>query len=90
MSGGAFDYQQSRIIDIYEEIQYSLDNQGKEIEGCVQITHREDVQEVFKIGIQKLKEAYVYAQRIDWYLSYDDGDDTLIKRLKEDLEKLKQ
>ncbi len=90
MSGGAFEYQQSRIVDIYEEIQYSLDNQGKEIDGYENRTHREDVQEILKIGIEKLKEAYVYAQRIDWYLSYDDGDDTLIKRLKEDLEKLKQ
>ena len=42
-----------------------------------------------KIGVEKLKEAYVYAQRIDWLLSGDDGEETFIERLKEDLDKLK-
>lgn len=40
----------------------------------------------FKEGIRKLKEAYVFAQRIDWLLSGDDGEETFHERLKEDLE----
>lgn len=44
---------------------------------------------LFKKGIEILKEAEVYAQRIDWLLSGDDGEDSFKKRLKEELEKLK-
>ena len=42
--------------------------------------------EKFKEAYKKLKEAYVYAQRVDWLLSGDDGEETFKKRLKEDLE----
>jgi hypothetical protein len=43
----------------------------------------------FKIGVKKLKEAYIYAQRIDWLLSGDDGEESFLERLKEELNKLK-
>lgn len=42
----------------------------------------------FKEGYKKLREAYIYAQRIDWLLSGDDGEDTFHERLAEDLEEL--
>ena len=48
-----------------------------------------DVINEFKIGVEKLKEAYIYAQRIDWLLSGDDGEESFLKRLKEELNKLK-
>lgn len=44
----------------------------------------------FKKAVRLLKEAEVYAQRIDWLLSGDDSEDTFHRRLKQDLEKLKQ
>jgi hypothetical protein len=44
----------------------------------------------FKEGIEALKKAYVYAQRIDWLLSGDDGEESFLRRLEEDLEELKQ
>ena len=47
-----------------------------------------EVIEKFKEGYKKLKEAYVYAQRIDWLLSGDDGEDNFIERLQEDLEEV--
>jgi hypothetical protein len=50
--------------------------------------YREDVQKIFKDGIEALKIAEIYAQRIDWYLSGDDGEDSLVSRLKSDLEEL--
>lgn len=106
MSGGAFDYNQSKIRDIYESIQKELENQGKEkpreelwmrseyhdqyTEDKFNHIYREDVQQIFKDGIEALKKAYIYAQRIDWYLSGDDGEDNLVSRLKEDLDKIKQ
>lgn len=106
MSGGAFDYKQFHIGDIADSIQSELDQQGKEKskeelwmsksyyneypEERFNITYPEDVQEIFKKGIKLLRKAHVYAQRIDWYLSGDDGEDSLIKRLKEELKKLEE
>lgn len=49
---------------------------------------KENIKE-FKKGITLLKKAEVYAQRIDWLLSGDDGEDNFHQRLKEDLENLK-
>lgn len=46
--------------------------------------------EKFKEAYRKLQEAYIYAQRIDWLLSGDDGEETFHERLKEDLEELEE
>lgn len=45
--------------------------------------------EKFKEGYKKLREAYIYAQRIDWLLSGDDSEESFHKRLKEDFNDLK-
>jgi hypothetical protein len=105
MSGGAFNYSQYKIREIYEEIQNELDKQGRKKskddliylsddyfekypEDRFERTYREDIQVIFKEAIEVLKKAEVYAQRIDWYLSGDDGEDSLISRLKDELSKL--
>jgi hypothetical protein len=102
MSGGAFEYNQYQIRMIWEEIQEELDKQGQEKdflpwgkeyfekypEERFREVYREDVQQIFKDGIEALKKAEVYAQRIDWFLSGDDGEDSLVSRLKSDLDKL--
>ena len=105
MSGGAFDYNQYKIRQIWEDIQQELDKQGKEKskedlryydkeyfekypEDRFEHVYREDVQQIFKDGIEILKKAEIYAQRIDWYLSGDDGEDSLVSRLKSDLDEL--
>jgi len=49
-----------------------------------------EILEIFKGGVKKLKETAVYAQRIDWYLSGDDGDETLVERLEEELAEVRQ
>lgn len=43
----------------------------------------------FKKAVHILKQAEIYAQRIDWLLSGDDGEESFHERLKEELEKLK-
>ena len=48
----------------------------------------DEVIEEFNKGVEIIKQAQVYMQRIDWLLSGDDGEESFIKRLKEDLEKL--
>jgi hypothetical protein len=42
----------------------------------------------FKDAINILKIAEVYAHRIDWLLSGDDGEESFLKRFDNDLEKL--
>jgi len=48
----------------------------------------DDVIEEFKKGVEVLRKAQIYAQRIDWLISGDDGEETFHERLKEELEKL--
>lgn len=43
--------------------------------------------ETMKKAYRQLRIAEIYAQRVDWMMSGDDGEDDLQKRLKEDLEK---
>ena len=102
MSGGAFEYSQYKIRDIHEHIQQELDKQGQEKqiefwqkeyfekypEARFEEVYREDIQQIFKDGIEALKKAEIYTQRIDWFLSGDDGEDSLVSRLKSDLDKL--
>lgn len=51
--------------------------------------HKEVIEE-FKKGVELIKKAQVYAQRIDWLLSGDDGEESFLQRLKDDLNKLEQ
>ena len=45
--------------------------------------------EKFKEGVRILREAQVYAHRIDWLISGDDGEENFMTRLKDDLEMAK-
>jgi len=42
----------------------------------------------FKIAVVMLRQAQVYAHRIDWLLSGDDSEESFIKRLEKDLKNL--
>ena len=48
----------------------------------------EEVIEKFKEAVIVLRKAAVYAQRVDWLLSGDDGEETFLERLKKDLKEL--
>lgn len=48
-----------------------------------------EVVEKFREAECVLRMAYVYAQRIDWLLSGDDGEDSFLECLKEDLRKIR-
>lgn len=50
--------------------------------------YSDEVIEQFKIAVHKIKEAQVYAQRIDWLLCGDDGEESFLKRLREELLKV--
>jgi hypothetical protein len=49
----------------------------------------DEVIEEFKKGVELLKLAQIYAHRIDYLVSGDDGNESFLKRLKEDLNKNK-
>ncbi len=90
MSGGAFDYNQYRLRDIAQKIEETLVLQGKKDEwGDKWPTYSKRVQNKFKKAMKALYIAEVYAQRIDWLISGDDGEESFLERLKEELEALK-
>ena len=75
MSGGHFDYHQYRIREIAESIEDIIQNSK----------YPPEVLEKIKEGLDALKKAEIYTQRIDWLVSGDDGPETFLERLKEDL-----
>ena len=46
--------------------------------------------QIFKDAVKILRKAAVYANRIDWFLSGDDGEDNLKERLKKELKELEE
>lgn len=99
MSGGKFNYSQRHIINMASDIQEEINSNNTpfydewrddEIEENWSGQRYSDETIIeFKNGIEALRRAYVYAQRIDWLLSGDDGEEEFHQRLKEDLENFK-
>lgn len=92
MSGGRFDYSQYRITQIIDTIEQEIINNDAEprpVDYFEPNNFSQETIEEFKKGIEYLKIAQVYAQRIDWLLSCDDSEESFHKRLKQDLNELK-
>lgn len=95
MSGGEFDYYQYRIGDIREKIEHIIEKNKKPVlkedredrwdDRVVYYDYSDEIIEEFKKGVEALRVAQIYAQRIDWLISGDDGEETFFERLKEDL-----
>ena len=92
MSGGHFQYKQWEISNIADEVeQLILTNDSEELNQWGDrkgYQYTPETIEEFKKGLVLLRQAYVYAQRIDWLVSGDDGEDSFHSRLKFELEKL--
>jgi hypothetical protein len=78
MSGGHFDYTQDRLNGVLTEMEHILSNPEK-----FALTE-------YAIGkiteaIKNIKIAQIYIQRVDWYISGDDAEETFKKRLEKDL-----
>ena len=80
MSGGTFNYDQQHIGNIADRIEDMIDNGY-----CDERTLPH-----FKQGVDLLRLAFIYAQRIDWLVAGDDGEDTFVKGLYDDCKKLEQ
>jgi len=84
MSGGAFEYNQYRISEIINGIETAIKNNNVEDEYGYCTNYSKDTIDKFKVAIKYLKQARGMAQRIDWLLSDDDGEETFHERWKED------
>jgi hypothetical protein len=51
--------------------------------------YRDEVIAEFKNAYKALRQAEIYAQRVDWLLAGDDGEGTFLERIKEDMEALR-
>jgi Rad3-related DNA helicase len=92
MSGGHFNYKQHSILDIADEIGGQIrDNDSEENSqygGTIGNRFSPETIAEFEKAVKVLKLAYVYAQRIDWLLSDDDGEDSFHERLQAQLKEL--
>jgi hypothetical protein len=89
MSGGHFDYAQYKINMIADQVEQLIKNNdsteknqyGERLYG----NYSKATLDEFKKGLLLLRQAEIYAQRIDWLVSGDDSEAKFHERLKEDL-----
>ena len=101
MSGGYFNYEQFKIGNIQEEIQFILDSQGNPIpeeelehspayyqmhpDELLYPTLSPEIKETFIQAIYHLKMSKLYINSIDYYISGDDNAETYLIKLKKKL-----
>jgi hypothetical protein len=92
MSGGHFQYEQYKISQIADEVEQIIrdnDSTEKDEYGYDKGWHyKPETIEKFKIGLSLLRLAAIAAQRIDWLVSCDDGEDTFHERWDKDFAEL--
>ena len=77
MSGGHFNYNQNIVGDIANDIDLFLGG-----------GHSKETLAKFKEAVHTLRKAEIMAQRIDWLLSGDDGEESFHRRWAEELKEL--
>ena len=91
MSGGHFNYSQEGIRyieDRIEDLIFSNDIEDKDDWGDpIGRGYSDEIIEKFEMARIVIKLAYIYAQRVDWLVSCDDGPDSFLKRLEFDINK---
>jgi hypothetical protein len=94
MSGGHFSYDQYKIGQIADEVEGIILKNGERRErresweGEYYYNYPPEVIEKFKEGLEIIRKAEIYAQRIDWLVSGDDGEESFLRRLDQDLKNL--
>lgn len=89
MSGGYFDYEQYKLGRIAEDIEHVIEtNESEELgewgdkKGRF---YKPETIKRFEEAVKLIRTAEIYAQRIDWLLSGDDGEDSFHRRLEKEL-----
>jgi hypothetical protein len=94
MSGGHFNYDQYKIGYIADEVEQLIRYNGSEEKDewgyNKHSTFEKETIDKFAEGLLVLRMAQIYAQRIDWLVSGDDGEDSFHRRLKNDIKKLQE
>lgn len=89
MSGGHFDYKQYQIGYIADEVEHLIETNDSDDENewgdKIGRNYDPETIEEFKKALKALQIAQIYAHRIDWLVSGDDGEDSFHRRLKKDL-----
>ena len=87
MSGGHFEYQQYRLHDIASQIKELIESNDDEYEWGYRRGNGYSAEtiEKFKIAVDTLEKAAIMAQRVDWLVSGDDGEDSFHRRWDEEL-----
>ena len=92
MSGGHFDYGQDTIKEIADEIQTVINENSETTpaEFGNPLGRQYSPMVIAKLygAVAALRIAYVYAQRVDWFLSGDDGEESFLKHLEEELKEV--
>lgn len=78
--------------EVYEIKSYTYEEYEADEDGEIPFfpDYSEETINEFRKGVGILKKAQVYANRIDWLMSGDDGEDSFHKRLKEKLKELEE
>ena len=78
--------------DVYEVKSYTYEEYEPDEDGDIPYfpDYSEETIKEFRKGVDILKKAQVYANRIDWLMSGDDGEESFHKRLKEKLKELEE
>lgn len=80
MSGGQWYYVQDKLHHIAVDIPIWMNRNAVD----------DEVTRKFIEAVAIIKQAAVYIERIDWFMSGDDGEEEFIKRLQEDLASLQR
>ena len=78
MSGGHFNYIQHRLGEVIEEIQELMDS-GE---------YSPEVIDKMGEGLRSVQLAQCFITRIDWLASDDDGEESFLKSLDSDIDKI--
>lgn len=94
MSGGHFDYKQYQLGYIADAIEQVIIDYREDKEDSygdkIRDRYTEAEIEKFQEAVYFIEKAQIYAHRIDWLLSGDDGTDSFFRRLEEELKVLNE
>lgn len=94
MSGGHFNYDQYKFGYIADEVEQLIRDNGSDEKDQwgynKHSTFDKKTIDKFVEGLLIMRMAQVYAQRIDWLVSGDDGEDSFHNRLKKDIQDLQE
>lgn len=78
--------------EVYEVKSYTYEEYEEDEDGEIPYfpDYEEKTLKEFRKGLDAIRKARVYAHRIDWLISGDDGEDNFHKRLEEDLKELEE